>query len=474
MANGYAAEGAALSAMQSELLKRIRVTFPLLADISHSSVALYVPERGGFALAALERPRTVYAPADPLAAGRLSDAERDRLLTEAIVSRAEARGEAGCAFPVPGPADGSPIAVVLLCPSEGDLGAAYRGKLPQIAGMLIKQGRRLLPDEQYRHISASDGIIVADGSERILFANTAAQRIYHVLGIGSLAGRRLSDPRLTQYVRRETVERERPWERELLVGNMLLALREIPLAEGPALHWRIVILSDVTELREKEQKIRMQGLLLREVHHRVKNNLQMVASLLRMQARRSGSEETRDALAESIRRVAAVSAVHEMLSRQNGGEIHILELADSLIDLVARGMASPGFALSISSEGEDIVLPSGQADHIALALSELASNAIEHAFAGRTAGRISFTASETREGVVLEMSDDGIGIPEKALSGEGFRTSLGLKIVRGLVEDDLGGSLAIENRFGTHIKILLPREQPKKGGEQPWDGSFGF
>ncbi len=438
-----------LTAMQAELLKRIRRCFPLLADLSRTCVALYVPGRDTeeILLTVQEMPHTVYVPQgeDDGQGLELS------LVQQALRTGRESRGEWGYAFPV---LDSERcIAVVLLRTREKHLETDYRGKLLSLAAILLQQARKQLEKEQYRHISAGDGVIVADRNDRILAANPAALRIYHGLGVDSLTGRYVFDRQLLRYIRQETVDPERPWEKEVSIGSLQLLMRDIPLTEGGTLRCRIMILSDVTELRQKEQELQMQRVTIREIHHRVKNNLQTVASLLRLQARRSSSQEAKQALQESIGRILTIASVHELLSYQSREYIPVREIADKLLT-AARDMLGSGFALSIRSEGTDSILPAGCINSIALILNELITNSVEHAFEGRSEGNVSLLVQEKGGNCILELSDDGIGLPED-FSIEKTR-SLGLQIVQSLVENDLEGSMELENREGTLVRIIFP------------------
>ena len=174
----------------------------------------------------------------------------------------------------------------------------------------------------YRAISSRDGIIITDKNERIIFANMVASRIYHVLGVSNLLGCHLFDRQLTLHIRKETILPRCPYEKEIEVGNLVLIRRDIPINEAGNLLTRIVILSDVTEIRKKDKELKIKSAVIQEIHHRVKNNLQTIASLLRLQARRSNSMEVKEALKESVNRILSISVVHEFLSQQGDENIN--------------------------------------------------------------------------------------------------------------------------------------------------------
>ena len=227
----------------------------------------------------------------------------------------------------------------------------------------------------------------------------------------------------------------------------------------------MVILSDVTETRAKDQEIRIKSAVIQEIHHRVKNNLQTIASLLRLQARRSKSEEVRAALQESVNRVLSISVVHEFLSQQGTEDINVQQVMRQIFDLVGRDMADSEFLVRTEFSGPDVVLPSKYASSLALVLNELVINAMEHAFEGRSSGTIGLAVQEEAGQWQLDLYDDGCGLPTDFNPRK--TRSLGLSIVRTLIEGDLGGSFVMENDargagHGTHARIRLPKAEPEE------------
>ncbi len=188
----------------------------------------------------------------------------------------------------------------------------------------------------------------------------------------------------------------------------------------------------------------------------MKNNLQTSASLLRLQARRSETPEVRAALRESVNRILSISLVHEFLSQQDEELIDVAEVARNIYDLVIQSMLEPGFAVHKVFEAVPVILPSERASSLALVVNELVQNAIEHGFIGRSSGIIGLKLSVASETTYrLEIYDNGIGLPE------GFdrakTKSLGIQIVRTLVETDLGGTFELFSSDGTHAMITIPR-----------------
>ncbi len=185
----------------------------------------------------------------------------------------------------------------------------------------------------------------------------------------------------------------------------------------------------------------MRGVLAQEIHHRVKNNLQTVASLLRLQARAS-DVDPRKALEDSVNRILAIAAVHEVLMERREEEVELAELLDRLRATLVQGLAE---GKQVASSFEPVQLAGGRATALALVFSELLQNALEHG------GSIVRVELVRRNGdVVLAISDDGEGIDGEPSTGTG------LSIVRALVQDELGGSLSLDSNGGLRAEVTFP------------------
>ena len=185
----------------------------------------------------------------------------------------------------------------------------------------------------------------------------------------------------------------------------------------------------------------MRGVLAQEIHHRVKNNLQTVASLLRLQARGDDDVDPRKALDDSVNRILAIAAVHEVLTEQREEDVDLGELLERLRAMLVQGL---GAEKRVEAELEPISLAGDRATALALVFSELFQNALEH---GGNAVRIELSRRDGQ--VVLAIADDGAGV-----SGEPSGT--GLSIVQALVRDELGGALALENDGGLRAEVVFP------------------
>ena len=247
-------------------------------------------------------------------------------------------------------------------------------------------------------------------------------------------------------------------ELELTGRRQALAIRIFPLDPADADVSAIAILRDVTELREKDRELAIKETIIREVHHRVKNNLQTIAGLLRLQIRRARNPEVKEILTDVIDRISSIAMVHEYLSHDDVGTVDMKELAYNLLKAAMQGFASPETTISarLISSKVRITLPSAKATSAALLINELVQNACKHAFSGRRKGTLDLVLEASEAGdLVLKVRDDGIGFPAGFdVDAEGH---LGWNIVRNLVRDDLRGTLKLESSgSGTTVTISIP------------------
>ena len=185
----------------------------------------------------------------------------------------------------------------------------------------------------------------------------------------------------------------------------------------------------------------LRGVLAQEIHHRVKNNLQTVASLLRLQARTDGVD-ARKALNDSVNRILAIAAVHEVLTERRDEDVELSELLDRLRAMLVQGL---GASKEVDAVLEPVSLAGNRATALALVFSELLQNALEH---GGGVVRVELTRREGE--VVLAIADDGGGLAGEPVSGTG------LSIVRALVQEELEGRLSLESNGGLRAEVVFP------------------
>ena len=215
-------------------------------------------------------------------------------------------------------------------------------------------------------------------------------------------------------------------------------------------------LANQTALAIENAQLVTNAAVVREMHHRIKNNLQTVAMLLRMQAGESADQATREALSTSINRILSIAAVHEALAQQGFQLVDVREVAERIARSVGQNLLHPGQTVDIRVEGEPLVLPSRPATSLALVINELLQNALEHAFVGRPGGAVHIRLGHGPQADVVEVVDDGVGLAADAPA------SLGLDIVKTLVREDLRGQLEFKTSAqGTQAVVRLPHDADK-------------
>ncbi|MGO3147235.1 MAG: sensor histidine kinase [Leucobacter sp.] len=239
---------------------------------------------------------------------------------------------------------------------------------------------------------------------------------------------------------------------EFFVRGHSIALRSIPVFRNGERVGGIVLSRDVSDLRQQAQELITKDATIREIHHRVKNNLQTVASLLRVQARRARSEEAKQVLGQAMRRVAAIAVVHDTLSTGLAQIVDFDVVFERVLGLAAEVASLHGTTVHPRKEGSFGELPSQYATPLALALTEIVTNAVEHGLAGRE-GEVFIRADRTPERLGVEVIDTGTGLPGGTV-GDG----LGTQIVRTLIEGELGGTISwgADVAGGTRVVIDIP------------------
>ena len=291
-----------------------------------------------------------------------------------------------------------------------------------------------------------DGLIRMDREGRISYASPNAVSALHRLGyLGEAVGHTLSEIVTPLLESPDPVDESlpvvlagrAPWRSEIESRGTTLSLRSIPVIFQGERCAGLVLVRDVSEVRRQERELLTKEATIREVHHRVKNNLQTVAALLRLQARRIPSTEGRLALQEAMRRVTTIALVHDTLSQGLGETVDFDEVVARAAALAVELSARRG-AVTVERVGRFGTMRAENATPLALALTELVTNAVEHGLRGRD-GLV--TISAARDGGTLRVSvrDDGAGLPADFTPGV---SGLGSQIVQALVGGDLRGRIA--------------------------------
>ncbi|MCT2591838.1 PAS domain-containing sensor histidine kinase [Streptomyces sp. N2-109] len=315
-----------------------------------------------------------------------------------------------------------------------------------------------------------DGLIRLDAEGVVQYASPNALSAYHRLGLNAdLVGLHLGEATTELAPSRGPVDEAMvklasgwaPRAAEVEGNDCVVQLRAIPLQPKGNRIGSLVLLRDITEVRHRERELLTKDATIREIHHRVKNNLQTVAALLRLQARRMDSDRGREALNEAVRRVGSIAIVHETLSQNLDERVQFDEIADRVLAMVTD--MSPDLVTGRRT-GRFGILDAEVATPLAMVLTEVLQNALEHAFLPGTHGRVEVGAvrggGTGREAsgsrLLVTVQDDGRGLPEGFDPRRGG--NLGLQIVRTLVEGELGGTfdMVLAAGGGTRVIFDLP------------------
>ncbi len=240
-------------------------------------------------------------------------------------------------------------------------------------------------------------------------------------------------------------------EQELNLEPYIINIKAIPLN-----NLLLILLRDVSELRHKDQEIKVKSAIIREIHHRVKNNLQSISSLLRLQQRRTQNTEVKEILSDSINRINSISIVHDYLSQKNVDVIDLTEMAKNILFEVSNSVMLPDKKIAFNIYAPDTLLfPSAKAVSIALVLNELLNNTLKHAFVNLDSGILSLHLEINADILNITVQDNGVGLPQDFNPDKDG--NLGWQIIKTLVQDDLKGIWSVDsNKNDTRIIIKLP------------------
>ena len=465
---------------EAEHLRSLCSSWQVLADLSFSDLLLYVKVGAGeaFQICAQLRPLTsqtlnpqdmvgtkVTQPEQPIVERAFREGtiwqQDDPVLVDGIPIRMDA---------VPVRYEGVAIAVLT---KEGSPATSRRpGRLEQVYLDAAERVSRMICDGRFpfRDVPSGDwprvgeGLLVLDDEGRIAWASPNALSSLHRLGIKQVVlGRYLEDLGLGETPVRAALKSRRLMDGELARGDAHVRLRVMPLIEDDQVSGGLVLARDVSEVRQKERVISVKDATIREIHHRVKNNLQTIASLLRLQGRRVGSTEAKAALQESVLRIGSIALVHETLSEQPSDVAEFGEVARRIAAMVTEGLVLPERRIELKVAGSTGELGAELATPLAVTVTELLQNAIEHAFPEGRSGTIGIELAREGDEVVVVVWDDGIGMPHEIQRG----SRLGLQIIRSLI-DELGGSFRITSDGGTRVEVRVSaRRHPALGTRNP-------
>jgi two-component system, sensor histidine kinase PdtaS len=496
--NDLARELTPLREADIEWLHALVSDWQLLADLSFADLMLWAPLRKGSGWVALAQMRPTTGPTsflDDAVGSTAAVLERpfvDAAYAEQRICR-EGDPEWTKGVPVrretiPVTRKGRVIAVIERSTNLSSARTPSRLELTYLKGaddlaQMIAAGLFPHPEEEpalVRSPRVGDGLLRLGRSGKVSYASPNALSAYRRLGLsadlvgadlGPLTARLCAPGQPADDSLMVTASGRAPRETEVEANGAVVQLRSIPLVVGGLRTGALILVRDVTELRHRERELMTKDATIREIHHRVKNNLQTVAALLRLQARRLSAPEARAALEEAVRRVGSIAIVHETLSHTPEEIVDFDDITER-VAAMAGEVSAPEARVTPVISGRFGLLPAAVATPLALVLTELMQNALQHGLAPAPSappcGTLRVNVNRTATRLTMTVEDNGIGLPP------GFSldstTSLGLQIVRTLVEAELAGRLEISPRpgGGTVVLVDLPLEPAMAGLGDRW------
>ena len=462
-------------------LQRLVSTWGLLADLCFSDLLLFGrTQREDLVVLGQIRPTTSQTlfPDDWI--GRpVEDSERP-LVADCFESGATIEGDTASDLAIgqvheaciPVQFEGRTIAVLTRESSSsvgrqsGRLEHTYVEIFDRLTSMII-DGAFPFPADEDRSIGVprvGDGVMLLDDIGRVMFASPNAVSALHRFGVMvNIEGMRFEELGLPTDAVRTAYARAIPANEEIERGTeVTVVVRFIPLLDRGRVTGAIALMRDISELRRRDLMLLSKDASIREIHHRVKNNLQTISALLRLQGRRLSSPEAKAAVEESSRRIRSIALVHESLSHAIGDDVAFIDIVRQLARMVEEGLVSPERPLRIVVSGDPGTVPADVATPMAVVLTELLQNVIDHAYpSGAREGaevRVDIEIAGTRLHVTV--TDNGVGTRPGFSIDDG--TGLGLSIVRTLVTTELAGTIAYSagdgrgDRPGTAVRISVP------------------
>ncbi|MGD0440802.1 MAG: sensor histidine kinase [Acidimicrobiales bacterium] len=514
-------------------LESLMAFWSLLADLSFSDLLLFVPvtrdrgeeggnyeptesegvDHGAFVIIGQMRPTTNQTLYEVDLVGQVQSADSLTNVVEAyesgVIVRSEQAGETADALVrvtnIPVGHRGKVLGV--LCRVWSPRTTRRRGTLERVYLDLFERLSVMVADGLFPFVAGpaaaeeaprvGDGVIVVDAHQRITYASPNAVNALHRASITSaIVGSSLALLGLETSVIDEAFAGKLPTLEEVeRPPDVILMIRCIPLIARGETTGAALLLRDVTDLRRRDRLLLTKDATIREVHHRVKNNLQTISSLLRLQARRLDEAEAagRIALLEAERRIRAIALVHDILARDATEQVPFEQIVAALVNMI-RETSTISFPVRIEVTGSLGDVAAEVATPLAVAIAELLQNAVEHAFpeplsgevspwdpgaspaatpeaqgpgtwlakpapgaeqaVTRTEPRVDLFLDEQEDALLVVVRDNGCGLPE------GFdidRTrSLGMSIVRDLVRSQLDGTIEMKTDGGTVVRLEIP------------------
>ncbi|MFA5891399.1 MAG: histidine kinase N-terminal domain-containing protein [Actinomycetota bacterium] len=471
--SGLAGRHTTLSARDVEHLHRLLAEWQLLADLAFSDCLLMAPTVGAerFLILAQVRPYPAQTLYQEDMVGRFVDVlNRPKVALAFREGRIVREGDPEWHGGVPVREEAVPVLlegrVLAVISAEQNLAAArtpshlelsYLRAAGDLERMIAEGTFPYIVEEEFEREllpRVGDGFLQLDAEGRVTYASPNAVSAYRRLGLtANIAGERLVDldPAAPSVAR--MLATCRPVEDEVEANGTWVLRRFLPVVHAGDLVGAVGLVRDITELRRRDRMLSIKDATIREIHHRVKNNLQTVASLLRLQARRLGTSEARAELEESVRRISSIALVHETLSQNEVPErVDFDRVAHGVLDMAAHSLVGPDRPIEFAVVGSSGDLSSDVATPLSLILAELIQNAVEHAFKN-SGGSVTVEMHRASKELRLVVIDDGAGLPSDfALESS---ANLGLQIVGTLVRE-LRGDIDLQSSGGTRVELVIP------------------
>ncbi|MBS3956057.1 MAG: histidine kinase N-terminal domain-containing protein [Clostridiales bacterium] len=447
----------------------IEANLQLIADLGYADATLALAGPGGvLTVVADARPMTAPTTSRATREGLALPPEREQEAYEALqvgvpVEGTRRRTTGGISYvtksyPVHAPS-GEVFAVVIrdislqVLEAPGTMERRFMDAVEEVLGILARMPFTTTHGETFATgRRAGDGVLRIDAGGTVGYASPNAVNIMRLAGVeGRVTGMPATRlPGGLVALAPVLLDRAgRAAHTQVEVGARVLDYRAMRLDHGA-----LVLVEDLTEAHARQRELAVKEATIREIHHRVKNNLQTIASLLRIQARRTESEEARRSLAEAVERIASMAVVHDMLAISAGDEVDFTAAAHIVVDMVARGLLGPHSAVIVEVEGEAGTVADRVATSLALVVAELVHNAIEHGMGDGATGAVTVSLRRSPATLIVAVRDEGRGLPPGF--DEGATGNLGLAIVRTIVRDDLGGTLTFSSDRGTKVTVCVP------------------
>lgn len=501
-----------ISPADLELLHKVEAGLSIAADVSRADILLCTPVAKDKAIVAFHAiPNSISSLYRKDAGGRVLNAEEQPLLMQALNSGSGGRRQREVL------SNGAPV-IQDVFPIHNQDGKVIGAML--VETNMIAHERQRRRDRNFRqavvwmqemcargelesgavlpNFSLYDGVYLVDHTRTVVYMSGIAANLFRSTGI-------------TPEVREQRLEALEPCDREIVERSFETHLCHVARVENddgriwvrsaiplrmPTITWRnywralpwapfsthpaegggvdavLVLLHNATEAVQKERELNVKSAIIQEVHHRVKNNLQNIAAILRIQARRVQSDEARQHLTDAVNRVLSMSVIHEFLSHDEHRPINVKDVCQRIASQVKQVSASPEQEITIQVQGSAVRLPASQATPLAMVVNELLLNAIEHGLKDRSHGLIRITLEDQGDAVAIQVEDDGSGLPPD-FDPAHTAHSLGLQIVHTLVTDDLKGTLLMESIVaesedapaiaGARARVTLPKRSGRTG-----------